>query len=174
MGLLAIRSVVRAKYGDNVTTDSITSSKYVTSTKPEELAKIALRDYDPAFLQKLSGGGCIVAGKNFGGGSAREWAPVALKAANVNVILAEFFARIFYRNAINVGLPLIECRGISAGVNEGDELEIDLVNGKIENLNSGKAHQGIPIPEFLLDIISSDGLIPYLKNISKPPPDTGP
>lgn len=164
MNALGIKGVVRAKYGDNVTTDAITSSKYVTSTTPQDLAKIALRDYDPDFLQKLSAGGIIVAGKNFGAGSARWWAPVALKTAKVDMIIADFFARLFYRNAINLGLPVIECQGISNQVNEGDELEIDFVSGRISNLSSGRSYQGIPIPEFLFEIMASGGLTPYLKN----------
>ncbi len=170
MRLPAIKSIVRAKYGDNITTDQITSSKYVTSTSPEELAKVALRDVDPNFLQKLSAGGIIVAGKNFGAGSSRYWAPTALKAANVKAIIAELFARVFYRNALNLALPVIECKGISDNVNEGDELEIDLITGRISNLSSGQSYQGTPIPEFLLDIIDSGGLAPHLKKMfSKQP-----
>ena len=165
-----IKSIVRAKYGDNITTDQITSSKYVTSTSPEELAKVALRDVDPNFLQKLSAGGIVIAGKNFSAGSSRYWAPTALKAANVKAIIAEFFARVFYRNALNLALPVIECKGISDNVNEGDELEIDLVTGRISNLSSGQSYQGAPIPEFLLDIIASGGLAPHLKKMfSKQP-----
>lgn len=165
-----IKSVVRAKYGDNVTTDQITSTKYVTSTSPEELAKIALRDIDPDFPQKLSAGGIVVAGKNFSAGSSRFWAPTALKAANVKAIIAESFARVFYRNALNLALPVIECKGISDNVKEGDELEIDLITGRISNLSSGQSYQGTPIPEFLLDIIDSGGLAPHLKKMfSKQP-----
>ncbi len=160
-----IKSVVRAKYGDNITTDQITSTKYVTSTSPEELAKIALRDIDPDFPQKLSAGGIVVAGKNFSAGSSRFWAPTALKAANVKAIIAESFARVFYRNALNIALPVIECEGISDNVSEGDELEIDFVTGRITNLHSGKAYQGTPIPEFLLDIMASGGLREHLKKI---------
>ncbi len=165
MTQLTIRNIVRAKYGDNITTDAMTSSKYVTLTTPEELAKIALRDYDPGFLQKMSAGGILVAGTNFGGGSARDWAPIALKAAKVEVVIAELFARLFYRNALNIGLPVIECRGISDAVSENDELEVDLISGRISNLTSGKSYRGTPIPDFLLDVIASGGITPYLKKI---------
>lgn len=161
----ALKSIVRAKYGDNITTDQITSTKYVTSTTPQELAKIALRDIDPDFPQKLSAGGIVVAGKNFSAGSSRFWAPTALKAANVKAIIAESFARVFYRNALNIGLPVIECKGIADNVSEGDELEIDFASGRINNLSSGKTYQGTPIPEFLLDIIASGGLRPHLKKM---------
>jgi 3-isopropylmalate/(R)-2-methylmalate dehydratase small subunit len=159
-----IKSIVRAKYGDNITTDTITAGKYITSTKPEDLVKIAFKDHDNDFARKLSEGGILVAGKNFGAGSAKQTAPVALKAANVKVVVAEFFARIFYRNAINIGLPLVECQGISDAVNEGDELEVDFVTGQVTNLNSGKSYQGTAMPEFLLEIIDSGGIVSYLKN----------
>lgn len=158
-----IKNIVRAKYGDNITTDTITAGKYITSTKPEDLVKIAFKDHDAEFAKKFSDGGILVAGMNFGAGSAKQAAPEALKAANVQVVVAEFFARIFYRNAINLGLPVVECRGISDAVSVGDTLEVDLVSGQVRNINSGKSYQGIAIPEFLLEIIQSGGIVPYLK-----------
>jgi 3-isopropylmalate/(R)-2-methylmalate dehydratase small subunit len=135
---MIIREKVLAKFGDNIATEMITSSAYVTSSEPEELGKIACKGIDPEFVNKMRPGGILVAGKNFGCSSSREWAPVALKAAGVKLILAEFFARIFYRNAINIGLPIVECKGISEKLSLGDEVIVDLVKGQVEIVKSGE------------------------------------
>ena len=162
MQLLQGRVLVR--FGDNVSTDDITSAKYVISTVPVELAKICLRDLDPDFLSKMTGGGFLIAGRNFGCGSSREWAPIALKAAGVKAVVAAEFARIFYRNAINVGLPLLEYPDILADTEVGDDLAIDLQAGTIANRISGLVFQGIPLPEFLLARMEMGGLAEYLRS----------
>lgn len=148
---MVIRAKVLAKYGDNIDTDIITSAKYVTSVKPEDLARIAMIDMDPDFPSRMEPGGFLVAGKNFGCGSSREWAPVALKGAGVKAVIAESFARIFYRNAITIGLVVIECPRVSEKINQRDELEVDAKTGEIRNLTTGETLEGIPIPDFLLD-----------------------
>lgn len=159
----ALEGKVLAKFGDDVSTDDMTSGKYVRSTKPEELAKICMKDIDPEFPQKVAAGGFLVAGKNFGCGSSREWAPVALKAAGVRAVLAEECARIFYRNAINVGLPVVECPDASSRLDLGDQLEVNLTTGMVRNVTAGITLQGIPIPGFLLERMRAGGLAAYLK-----------
>ncbi len=160
---MIIKSKVLAKLGDNIATEMITSSAYVTSSKPEALGKIACKGIDPEFVNKMKPGGILVAGKNFGCASSREWAPVALKAAGVRLILAEFYARIFYRNAINIGLPIVECKGISEKLSIGDEVEVDLSKGKVKILKTGETLSITPIPQFLIDRMSKGGLIPELE-----------
>lgn len=154
---------VLCKYKDNVSTDDMSSAKYVISTKPEELAKICMRDLDPDFPKKMAPGGFLVAGRNFGCGSSREWAPIALKAAGVKAVIAEEFARIFYRNSLNIGLPVIECQGVADSIELNDELEIDLQSGLIENKSKNISLQGIPIPPFLLEQVEVGGLMEILK-----------
>lgn len=160
---MVIHDKVLAKLGDNIATEMITASAYVTSSEPEELGKIACKGIDPDFVNKMSPGGILVAGKNFGCSSSREWAPVALKAAGVKLILAEFFARIFYRNAINLGLPIVECEGISEKLSIGDEVKVDLAKGEVEIVKSGEKLSTTPIPEFLLERINKGGLISQLE-----------
>ena len=159
---MIIHERVLAKLGDNIATEMITSSAYVTSSEPEELGKIACKGIDPEFVNKMKPGGILVAGKNFGCSSSREWAPVALKAAGVKLILAEFFARIFYRNAINIGLPIVECEGISDKLSVGDEVKVDLEKGEVEIVKSGEKLSTIPMPEFLIERMEKGGLIPEL------------
>lgn len=154
---------VLSKFGDEVSTDDMSSAKYVTSTKPEALAKVCMRDLDPEFPQKMAPGGFLVAGKNFGCGSSREWAPVALKAAGVKAVLAEEFARIFYRNAINIGLPVIECPAVHSMINLDDEVEIDLQSGLVVDKTNGNVCQGVPMPGFLLELVNLGGLMEKLK-----------
>ena len=154
---------VLTKYGDNISTDNIIHAKYMTSSKPGDLGKICMRDIDPEFPQRMAPGGFLVARKNFGCGSSREEAPVALKAAGVRAILAEEFARIFYRNALNICLPVIECPGIFEAVELGDELEVDISTGAVRNLTKGTVIQGIPIPGFLLEMMKAGGLVAFLK-----------
>jgi 3-isopropylmalate/(R)-2-methylmalate dehydratase small subunit len=160
---LILRSHVLTKYGDNISTDNIIQAKYMTSTKLEDLAKICMRDIDPEFPQRMAPGGFLVAGKNFGCGSSRERAPIALKAAGVKAIVAEEFARIFYRNSLNICLPVIECPDAAEAINQGDELEINIVSGSIRNMKKGTILQGIPIPEFLLEMMRGGGLVAFLK-----------
>lgn len=150
------------KYGDGVNTDVIIPSKYLIHTDKNELAKHAMAGIDIAFLQKVMEKRIIVAGKNFGCGSSREQAPIALKYAGVECILAESFARIFFRNAINIGLPVLECEGISKTINEGDELYIDLKMGTIHDSTLGIELKARPLPDFLLEIIEK-GLINYIR-----------
>ncbi len=160
---MIIKSRVLAKFGDNIATEMITSAVYVTSSKPEELGKIACKGIDPEFVNKMKPGGILVAGKNFGCSSSREWAPVALKAAGVKLILAEFFARIFYRNAINIGLPVLECKGISDKLSINDEVEVDLSAGEVKILKTGEVLSVAPTPQFLIDRMSKGGLIAELE-----------
>lgn len=160
---MVIQGNVLAKFGDNIATEMITSSAYVTSSKPEELGKIACKGIDPDFVDKMKPGGILVAGKNFGCSSSREWAPIALKASGVRLILAEFFARIFYRNAINIGLPIVECNGISEKLNIGDEVRVDLEKGEVEIITTGEKLPIMPMPIFLVERINKGGLIPQLE-----------
>jgi len=153
------------RYGDDVNTDLIIPGKYLTITDSEELAKHAMEGLDLDFSRKVRERSIIVAGRNFGCGSSREQAPLALKYSGVKCIVAESFARIFYRNAINIGLPVLECEGISEIVNEGDELKIKLKAGVIENVSSGKVVHVSPIPDFLLEIVEG-GLVEYVRRRS--------
>jgi 3-isopropylmalate/(R)-2-methylmalate dehydratase small subunit len=151
------------KFGDNVDTDLILPSKYLVLTNPEELAQHAMEGLDPAFYKKSKDGVILVAGKNFGCGSSREHAPLALKYAGVKCILAESFARIFYRNSINIGLPVAECEGISGNVEESDNLTVDLEGGAIKNQSKNKIIHITPIPHFILEILSDGGLTESLR-----------
>lgn len=151
------------KYGDDVNTDVIIPGKYLTSTDPKELAEHAMEGLDPSFTEKVKDMNIIVAGRNFGCGSSREQAPLALKHSGVKCILAENFARIFFRNAINIGLPVLESKGISENVDEGDELRVNLSAGVVENLSKKEVLQVTPLPDFLLEILDQ-GLIEYIKH----------
>ncbi|MCX8171280.1 MAG: 3-isopropylmalate dehydratase small subunit [Candidatus Bathyarchaeota archaeon] len=150
------------KYGDNINTDVIIPSKYLTSLDPNELAKHAMESIDPDFPRKAKEGVIIVAGRNFGCGSSREQAPIALKYAGVKCIVAESFARIFYRNSINVGLPVLEAPGISRLVEDGDMLTVILDKGEILNETNGKVIKANKLPDFILEIIRDGGLIEHL------------
>ena len=151
------------KYGNNVDTDVILPGKYLILVDPNELAKHALESLDPTFPEKAKKGVILVGGKNFGCGSSREQAPLALKYAGVKCVLAESFARIFFRNAINIGLPAIECKGISNAVETGDELAVDFEAGKIENVSKGKKFQVDKLPPFIIEILVDGGLIENLR-----------
>ena len=152
------------KFGSNVDTDVIIPARYLNVPDPEELAKHCMEDIDREFVNKVNKGDIIVADKNFGCGSSREHAPIAIKAAGVSCVIAETFARIFYRNAINIGLPIIECPEAAKGIADGDEVEVDFDNGKIYNKTKGEEYQGQAFPEFMQKIISSGGLINYINN----------
>lgn len=151
------------KFGDDIDTDVILPAKHMVHIDPNELARHAMEGIDPDFGSKAQKGVILVAGKNFGCGSSREQAPISLKYAGVKCVVAESFARIFYRNAINIGLPAVECTSISSHVEDGDELSVDFENGLIENLSKGTAFQSARLPPFILDILSSGGLIENLR-----------
>ena len=152
------------KYGDNVDTDVIIPARYLNSSDPAELALHCMEDIDKEFVNKVTDGDIIVADKNFGCGSSREHAPIAIKAAGVSCVIAETFARIFYRNAINIGLPIIECPEAANGIEDGDQVEVDFDSGKIYNKTKGTEFQGQAFPEFMQNIISNGGLINYINN----------
>ncbi len=151
------------KFGDNVDTDVILPGKYLVLIDPNELAKHAMEGLDPAFPEKAQNGIIVVGGKNFGCGSSREQAPLALKYAGVKCVLADSFARIFFRNAINIGLPVIEHKGISAAVETGDKLTVDFETGTVQNLSKGKSFQAAKLPPFILEILADGGLIENLR-----------
>ena len=163
---MVIQSKVLAKLGDNIATEMIAAAAFVTSSKPEDLGRIACKGIDPDFADKMKPGGVIVAGKYFGCSSSREWAPVALKAAGVRLIIAEFFARIFYRNAINLGLPIVECPGIFEKLEIGDDVEADLEKGLLRISKSGECLKISAMPKFLIRRLSLGGLIPELEKES--------
>jgi 3-isopropylmalate/(R)-2-methylmalate dehydratase small subunit len=150
-------------YGDNVDTDVIIPARYLTTIDPMELAAHCLEDLDPDFVKNVRPGDVIVAGRNFGSGSSREHAPIAIKAAGVACVVAESFARIFYRNAINVGLPIVECEGIASGVEPGDRIRVDVAGGVVENVARGRSHAATPLPSFMKDILDAGGLMPWVK-----------
>lgn len=150
------------KYGDNVDTDVIIPARYLNSSDPTELATHCMEDIDKEFVKKVNKGDIIVAEKNFGCGSSREHAPIAIKAAGVSCVIAETFARIFYRNAINIGLPIIECPDASRGIEAGDEVEVDFDSGIITNKTKGTSFKGQAFPEFMQKIIRAEGLVNYI------------
>jgi 3-isopropylmalate/(R)-2-methylmalate dehydratase small subunit len=154
-------------FGKNIDTDVILPGKYLILVDPHELAKHALEGLDAEFPAKAKKGVILVGGKNFGCGSSREQAPLALKYSGVKCVIAESFARIFFRNAINIGLPVIECKGISAAVQTGDDLAVDFEAGKIENLSNGKKFQVEKLPPFILEILNDGGLIENLRRKMK-------
>ena len=151
------------KFGDNIDTDVILPGKYLVLINPNDLAKHAMEGLDPDFPTKAKRGIMLVGGKNFGCGSSREQAPLALKYSGVKCVLAESFARIFFRNAINIGLPVIECKGISAAVDLGDEITVDFEAGTIQDATKGKSFQVAKLPPFILEILKDGGLIEYLR-----------
>ena len=152
------------KYGDNVDTDVIIPARYLNTADHSELASHCMEDIDKDFTKKVNNGDIIVAKKNFGCGSSREHAPIAIKAAGVSCVIAETFARIFYRNAINIGLPIIECPEAAKNIEEGNEIEVDFDSGKIYNKTKNEEYQGQAFPEFMQKIISNGGLINYINN----------
>lgn len=151
------------RYGDNIDTDVIIPARYLNTFDPKELAKHCMVDIDPTFAENVKAGDIMVGGKNFGCGSSREHAPVAIKESGVPVVIAASFARIFYRNGINVGLPLLEIGDDVEKIHVGDQLRIDISTGKIENLTTGDIFQAPPLPGFIQDIAKAGGLINYVK-----------
>lgn len=154
------------KYGDNVDTDVIIPARHLNSSDPAELATHCMEDIDKNFIKQVQKGDIIVAEKNFGCGSSREHAPIAIKAAGVSCVIAETFARIFYRNSINIGLPIIECPEAAKGIEAGDEVEVNFDTGIITNLTRGTTFKGQAFPEFMQKIIASEGLINYINRES--------
>ena len=149
------------KYGDNVDTDVIIPARYLNSFDGKELATHAMVDIDPEFAGKVQQGDMIVARKNFGCGSSREHAPLCLREAGVSCVIAETFARIFFRNAINIGLPIIECPEAAEGIEAGDEVEVDFDSGIIYNKTKDAQYKGQPFPEFMQNLIAAGGLVNY-------------
>lgn len=151
------------KYKDNVDTDVIIPARYLNTSDPKELALHCMEDIDENFTEKAKERTIITAGKNFGCGSSREHAPIAIKASGIKCVIAESFARIFFRNSINIGLPIMECSEASKDIDDNDEISVDVTTGTINNLTKGKTYKAAPFPEFMQKIINSDGLINYLK-----------
>ena len=150
------------KYGDNVDTDVIIPARYLTTSDEKELASHCMEDIDKDFVKTVKPGDIIVAGNNFGCGSSREHAPIAIKSSGVSCVIANTFARIFFRNAINIGLPILECEEAVKNTDSCDELEIDLNSGTINNLTKNKVFKAEPFPPFMRRIIESNGLIGYI------------
>lgn len=151
------------KFGDHVDTDVIIPARYLVTGDPAELAKHCLEDADPTFAQRVRPGDIIVAGENFGCGSSREHAPLSIKGAGVACVIAASFARIFYRNAINIGLPILEAPQAAAEIQAGDEVEVDLGTGRIRDLTTGREYTAQPFPPFMQELIAAGGLIPYVR-----------
>ncbi len=151
------------KYGSNVDTDVIIPARYLNTTDPGELASHCMEDIDAEFVNKVKPGDVIVAEDNFGCGSSREHAPISIKAAGISCVIANTFARIFYRNALNIGLPILECPEAVAGISDGDTVEVDLETGKITNVTTGQSYQAKPFPPFMQELIECGGLINYAK-----------
>lgn len=150
------------KYGDNVDTDVIIPARYLNSSDPAELATHCMEDIDKDFVKNVKKGDIIVAEKNFGCGSSREHAPIAIKAAGVSCVIAETFARIFYRNAINIGLPIIECPEAAKAIEAGDEVEVNFDSGEIKDLTKNASYKGQAFPPFMQKIIAAEGLVNYI------------
>ena len=155
------------KYGDNVDTDVIIPARHLNTSDPEELAAHCMEDIDPAFAGKVQSGDILVAGRNFGCGSSREHAPIAIKASGISCVVAESFARIFYRNALNIGLPILECPDAAKAISDGDEVLVELATGEIADLTTGQRFRAEPFPPFMMDLVAAGGLAAYLKGRSK-------
>lgn len=147
-------------FGDNIDTDLIIAARYLNTSNPEELAKHAMEDADPEFVKKIKNGDIIVAGENFGCGSSREHAPVALKAAGISCVIAKSFARIFYRNAFNTGLAILEVPE-SEKISQGDNLDVDMANGTVKNISKNEEYKFTPIPPFMMELVDAGGLMNY-------------
>jgi len=151
------------KYGNNVDTDVIIPARYLNTSDPPELARHCLEDLDEGFALMAKPGDILVAGENFGCGSSREHAPIAIKACGISCVIASSFARIFFRNAINIGLPVLECSEAVRGIEDGDEVEIDFLTGKIRNITMKQSFRAVPFPAFIQEIIREGGLLGYMK-----------
>ncbi|WZL73186.1 3-isopropylmalate dehydratase small subunit [Clostridiaceae bacterium 35-E11] len=151
------------KYGNNVDTDVIIPARYLNTSNPQELAKHCMEDIDSSFAEKVQKDDIIVADKNFGCGSSREHAPIAIKASGVSCVIASTFARIFYRNAFNIGLPILECEEAAKDIDAGDTVEVNFATGMITNVTKNKNYQATPFPTFIQQIIANDGLVNYVQ-----------
>ena len=151
------------KYGSNVDTDVIIPARYLNTTDPKELASHCMEDIDANFVKNVKPGDIIVADDNFGCGSSREHAPISIKASGISAVIANTFARIFYRNSLNTGLPILECPEAVAGISDGDTVEVDLESGKITNVTTGKTYQAKPFPPFMRELIEVGGLVKYAR-----------
>lgn len=151
------------RYGDNIDTDVIIPARYLNTSDPKELAMHCMEDIDTDFTQQVKEGDIIVADKNFGCGSSREHAPIAIKASGISCVIAKTFARIFYRNAINIGLPILEYPEAVEGIQAGDTVEVDFIEGTIANVTSGKVYKAQSFPEFMQKIIEANGLVNYVR-----------
>ena len=151
------------KYGDNVDTDVIIPARYLNAPSPEELAKHCMEDIDASFATTVKPGDIMVGGANFGCGSSREHAPISIRACGVRCVIAASFARIFYRNAINIGFPILECPEAAAAINNGDIVSVDFATGKIVDETAGETFQAVALPPFIEKIVEHNGLLPYLK-----------
>lgn len=151
------------KYGDNVDTDVIIPARYLTTSDHKELAQHCMADIDADFVSNVKDGDIMVAENNFGCGSSREHAPIAIKASGISCVIAATFARIFYRNAINIGLPILECVEAAQSINAGDEVEVDFDTGVITNITKGETYQAEPFPDFIKEIIAKNGLLNSVK-----------
>ena len=151
------------KFGNDIDTDAIIPARYLNTSDPAELAKYVMEDADPQFVNKMKQGDIIVARKNFGCGSSREHAPIAIKVAGISCVIAHSFARIFYRNAINIGLPILESPEAAEKIEEGHEVRVDLISGQIENLTTHETYQAAPFPPFMQAIMAKGGLIGYVQ-----------
>ncbi len=152
------------KYGDNVDTDVIIPARYLAIQDKKELSQHAMEDIDKDFVKNVKSGDIIVARKNFGCGSSREHAPIVIKESGVGCVIADTFARIFFRNAINIGLPILECPDAAEAINAGDEVEVDFDTGKITDVTTGRVFSAQPFPEFMQKIINSNGLVGYINS----------
>ncbi|MDD5644901.1 MAG: 3-isopropylmalate dehydratase small subunit [bacterium] len=155
------------KFGNDINTDEIIPARYLNSSDPDELAKHCMEDAAPDFPAKMSKGDIIIGGKNFGCGSSREHAPIAIKAAGISCVIAHSFARIFFRNAFNMGLPIFCCPEAARNIKEGDEIQVSPETGLIENLTDGKEYRAQPIPEFMRNLIKAGGLMKYVAAYTK-------
>ena len=151
------------KYGSNVDTDVIIPARYLATQDVKELASHCMEDLDKSFVSRVKAGDIMVAGQNFGCGSSREHAPIAIKASGISCVIAKSFARIFYRNSINIGLAILECDEAAENINEGDEVSVDFDTGVIENLTKGESYKAAPFPEFIKDMIDKGGLMNSIK-----------
>ncbi len=150
------------KFGDDIDTDAIIPARYLNTSDPAELAKHCMEDADPEFVKKMSKGDIIVAGENFGSGSSREHAPISIKACGISCVIAKSFARIFFRNCFNIGLPILEAPEAVDEIEEGDELEINFQTGEIKNLIKNKIFKAQPIPDFMQELVKKGGLLNYV------------
>jgi 3-isopropylmalate/(R)-2-methylmalate dehydratase small subunit len=155
------------KFGHDIDTDIILPARYLNKSTTEHLAAHCMEDAGTSFAQDVKAGDIMVGGKNFGCGSSREHAPIAIKACGIKVVIAESFARIFYRNALNIGLPIMECPEAVAGISQGDKIEVDIESGIIQNLTTQQKYQAASFPPFMQELIHAGGLIPYVKGRKK-------